>query len=173
MAIEAKHEVLLASLGKFYDADDNLAVLRDALDGPHRMSLRVLDWLVTNYAKKRNIVYSTNMHGHEAAFNMFLEYKSQLKAYSKRLLDPFCRRERIVFRGLHTTVGQLNFFRWAMHSGVLEYARAHHDEIERDMLSSIQHRYAREAGGPKRTELSRAAVKTCTTTKLTVKVKFA
>lgn len=171
MSIEAKQDVLLAALGKFYASGDHLAVLRGALDGGDKVSLRVLDWLVTNYAKKRNIVYTAKLHGHSTAFNMFLEYKSQLKAYSKRLLDPFCRRERISFCGLETTVGQLNFFRWAIQSGVLEYAREHYDEIERDMLASIQHRYAREAA-PKRTELSRAAVKTCTTTKLTVKVKF-
>ena len=31
-------------------------------------------------------------------FNVFLNYKSQLRAYSKKLFDPFCRHERTVFK---------------------------------------------------------------------------
>ena len=202
--VEAKHEVLLRSLTKFYDADDNLPALRSILNGDTRMSLRVLDWLVTNYAKKRNIVYQTSVTGREVTFNMFLEYKSQLKAYSKRFFDPFCRRERVVFAGsIETTVGQLNFLKWAIQYGVIGYAKEHHDDIEHDMLQSIQHRYAplkpKTAAHPdkpkksnavittspepqsdhdhhdlmaKRKELSRAAIKTCTTTMVKVKVKF-
>ena len=210
MAVEAKHEVLLRSLEKFYDDVDVFARFKAVLDGESRMSLRVLDWLVTNYAKKRNTVYHINEHGGEMAFNMFLEYKSQLKAYSKRYFDPFCRRGRITHRGVETTCGQLNFFRWAMQFGVLDFAKAHHDEIEQDMLLSIQHRYTHGTRGvksklgaspketataedtgsaetaqtaqtsetadfsaaAKRKELSRAAIKSCTTTMVKVKVKF-
>ena len=197
--VEAKHEVLLRSLTKFYDAGDNLPTLRSILNGSTRMSLRVLDWLVTNYAKKRNIVYPTTVNGRDVTFNMFLEYKSQLKAYSKRFFDPFCRRERVVFHGIETTVGQLNFLKWAIQYGVIGYAKERHDDIEHDMLQSIQHRYAplkvkevkpvraskcedatskpspdaqQDEMMAKRKELSRAAIKTCTTTMVKVKVKF-
>ena len=172
MDVESKHDVLLKKLDGFYD-DAAFAVLQHALDGDGRVSLRVLDWLVTNYSKKNNIVYTATVDGCTVAFNMFLEYKCQLKAYSKRHFDMFCRRERIEFRGLRTTVGQLNFFKWAISSGVLAYARQHHDAIEGDMLTSIQHRFRVTTAEPtKRAELSKAAIKTCTTTKLTVKVKF-
>ena len=61
-----------------------------------------------------------------------MDYKNQLKAYSKKQFDPFCRRERIIINisdlswkifddkddnkckdnELITTVGQLNFFKW-------------------------------------------------------------
>lgn len=173
MDVESKHDVLLKKLDGFYDSV-NFDTLKDALDGNGRVSLRVLDWLVTNYSKKNNIVYTATVDGCTVAFNMFLEYKCQLKAYSKRHFDMFCRRERIEFRGLRTTVGQLNFFKWAIASGVLAYARQHHDAIEGDMLASIQHRFrvTTTTEPAKRAELSKAAIKTCTTTKLTVKVKF-
>ena len=62
---------------------------------------------------------------------VYLNYKSQLKAYSKKQFDPFCRRERILFYvgkyngvdndPLRTTVGQLNFFRWAIQNKILDY----------------------------------------------------
>lgn len=175
--VEAKHEVLLRSLDKYYaETAGAFDTFCGVVQGKTHMSLRVLDWLVTNYAKKRNIVYVTKVGDRDVTFNMFLEYKSQLKAYSKRYFDPFCRRGRVNHRGVETTCGQLNFFRWAFQYGVLKYARQHHDAIEADMLASIQHRYANghrlTTEESKRKELSKAAIKTCTTTLVKVKVKF-
>lgn len=187
--IQSKQEVLLESLRKFYGDPAHLRVLTDVLrsgeaaGSPH-ISLRILDWLVTNYAKKHNIVYLvTGQDGLAGSFNMFLEYKSQLKAYSKRFFDPFCRRERLDFtdadgQPFHTTVGQLNFFRWALLHGVIEYGTRHNAAIEEDMLQSIRHRAAAAAaagGGvakPKRRELSKAAIKGCTKTHVKVTVRF-
>ena len=74
---------------------------------------------------------------------MHLDYKNQLKAYSKKSFDPFCRRERINFiygKGceLLTTVGQLNFFRWAIENSIIDYISTRLDEIEADMNSSLR-----------------------------------
>lgn len=192
--IQSKQDVLLESLRKFFaEHPDHLRLLGDVLCQDHHhhkdrgrhVSLRVLDWLVTNYAKKHNIVYVVaNGDGEHATFNMFLEYKSQLKAYSKRFFDPFCRRQRLQFecdggRTLHTTVGQLNFFRWALQHGVVEYGAANNAAIEDDMLRSIRHRNPKAtaaaggAGRPKRRELSKAAIKGgCTKTALKITVRF-
>ena len=180
--IESKQDVLLHSLRRFYEVPEHLRCLTDVLKQQHssqRVSLRILDWLVTNYAKKRNIVYvARGAEGRDATFNMFLEYKSQLKAYSKRYFDPFCRRERLDFLDadggtFHTTVGQLNFFRWAIQSGVIEYGMEHNAEIEDDMLQSIRHRGGgQRSEKPKRRELSKAAIKGCTKTHVKVTVKF-
>lgn len=191
MMIEAKHDVLLKSLEKYYDNPAAFETFRQVVTGKTHMSLRVLDWLVTNYAKKNNIVYMTRVGDREVAFNLFLEYKSCLKAYSKRLLDPFCRRGRVLFKGVETTCGQLNFFRWAITYGVLDYATKHHDTIEGDMLASIQHRYGSSGSNgstgstlttnsttnntgntAKRKELSKAAIKSVTATTVKVVVKF-
>lgn len=178
MKIQTKHDVLLESLRKFYDDPDRLRVLTVALRTSNHISLRILDWLVTNYAKKHNIVYLVNGDdGLPATFNMFLEYKSQLKAYSKRFFDPFCRRDRLDFLDaqgatFQTTVGQLNFFRWAIVNGVVDYATRHARVIEDDMLGSIRHRGASSSPKPKRRELSKAAIKGCTKTHVTVTVRF-
>jgi hypothetical protein len=182
---ESKQDVLLLSLRKFYEHPEHLRVLTDVLHSAEApqgraISLRILDWLVTNYAKKHNVVLPVQTaQGARHAFNMFLEYKSQLKAYSKRFFDPFCRRERIDFldadgRVFHTTVGQLNFFRWALSHGVVEYGTQHNREIEDDMLRSIKHRgvVVAIAGKAKRRALSEAAIKGCTKTHLKVTVTF-
>ena len=161
---------------------DHLKVLSEVLNNDAGISLRILDWLVTNYAKKRNIVYYVKgPDGHPADFNMFLQYKAQLSAFSKRFFDPFCRRERISWtdvqgRPFDSTLGQLNFFRWAISHGVVQYCARHAADIEADMMSSIKHRYdARRPGDarPRRKELCKAALKTCTKTVLHVTVRFA
>lgn len=179
MVVERKEDVLLHSLRAFYAQGDNLEKLTRALrDEDTRVSLRNLDWLVTNYAKKTNIVYSLG----EKPINLFIDYKSQLKSFSKKFFDPFCRRERITFvdadgKTFSTTLGQLCFFRWALSSGVIEFAKTHAAEIEEDMLQSVKHRPPQADTEvhtkPRRRELSRAAIKSCTKTMLRVKVTFA
>ena len=73
-----------------------------------------------------------------------MDYKNQLKAYAKIYFDPFCRRDRINFiygKGdeLLTTVGQLNFFRWAIENNIIEYTVANMEIIEKDMNSSLKY----------------------------------
>jgi hypothetical protein len=111
------------------------------------VSLRLIDWFVTNYAKKHNTVISVGGNN-PGPINVFLSYRAQLKAYSKQQFDPFRRRDRILFyhepdQCVETTVGQLNFFRWMLVNGVLEYVSAHAAVIERDMLSAHK-----KAGSP-------------------------
>lgn len=72
-----------------------------------------------------------------------MNYKNQLKAYSKKLFDPFCRRERISFQipghdAFLTTVGKLNFFRWAIEKGILDYIKGHQTEIEKEMNAAMR-----------------------------------
>jgi hypothetical protein len=76
-------------------------------------------------------------------FNVFHSYKSQLKSYSKKFFDPFCRRNRIEYKyngvdTISTTLGQLNFFKWAINYKVIDYIRDNYKEIEDDMNESIR-----------------------------------
>jgi hypothetical protein len=109
------------------------------LQGTSAISLRLIDWFVTNYAKQYNTSYILNSQ----EFLVYTNYKSQLKAYSKKLFDPFCRRERIMFQlpGQHsflTTVGKLNFFRWAIEKGVLDYITSNLTRIEKEMNTNAR-----------------------------------
>ena len=73
------------------------------LSGKSNISLRIIDWFVTNYAKKNNIMVSVY---NKSSIFIYLDYKSQLKAYSKKQFDPFCRRDRISF-----IYGENSYFR--------------------------------------------------------------
>ena len=131
--IPCRREVLIVSLQKFYSQRNDLKTLIPLLQGDGDVSLRLIDWFVTNYAKKNHVSYIIN----NQEFVVYLNYKSQLKAYSKKLFDPFCRRERILFQcGTHdpfeTTVGQLNFFRWAFEKNILQYMRQNLEDIHKE-----------------------------------------
>ena len=73
---------------------------------------------------------------------VYLRYRSQLKSYNKANFDPFCRNERITGWGdngdIITTIGQLNFFRWAIENRVLEYINDNLEDIEKDMNTNIK-----------------------------------
>lgn len=128
--IECKPELVIASLQRFYASHPEIDKVLQYLSGEAPLSLRIIDWFVTKYSRKSFVRYPLN--GQE--FLVYLSYKGQLKAYSKQYFDPNCRRERIMFtipghEQFMTTIGKLNFFRWALESNILEYIEAHEEEI--------------------------------------------
>jgi hypothetical protein len=137
--IHCKQELIVNSLQKFYSACDDKGEVMKLLEGTSDISLRLIDWFVTNYSKQHNVSYI--LEGQE--FLIYTNYKAQLKAYSKKLFDPFCRRERIMFQIeghplFQTTVGKLNFFRWAIEKGVLNYIKLNLPRIEKAMNVSAR-----------------------------------
>jgi hypothetical protein len=149
----SKNNLIIDSLKKFYRNPENMSKVLPLISQAHRhalgsagdrVSLRIIDWFVTNYAKKNNISYFITGQPGSRQFIVYLNYKAQLKAYSKKQFDPFCRRERIEFpyneKGdtITTTIGQLNFFRWAIDNYVLNYIYENVDAIERDMNTNLK-----------------------------------
>ena len=159
-----RQELLFDKLKLFYNSD-NMGKLLPIINGETKLSLRIIDWFVTNYTKKNNIILynkkrkivtkkspksklesktkKTKYEYVDEQFNIFLNYKSQLKAYSKKNFDPFCRRERLNFfydndNHIVTTIGQLNFFKWGIENKVLDYIETHLEKIDKDMNTNIK-----------------------------------
>jgi hypothetical protein len=179
--ISSKKDLLMQSLINFFTNRDNLDQVVPIITGKSTISLRILDWFVTNYSKKNNIHYQITLNNKTKNFIVYLDYKSQLKAYSKKQFDPFCRRERISFidhdsNELITTVGQLNFFRWAIENNILNYIDENYDIIENDMNNSLRNLYKKKDGETKnrrkRTELSISATKTVNKHNVSIIVQF-
>jgi hypothetical protein len=194
LIVSRKQDVLMEYLSNFYSERNNL--LDDFLkiiSPDSKISLRVIDWFVTNYSKKYNIMYEISCKDNsiidskdslketnKRQFIVYLNYKSQLKSYSKKQFDPFCRRERITYeykpgKEVTTTVGQLNFFKWAMENSVIEYIAKHSVDIERDMLHTMRKNSPKGKKlkeRKKRQELSQAATKRINTHKCTVTLDF-
>jgi len=142
--IQCKQDHVVTWLQEFYTVPGHLEKLLPIVTGTSPISLRLVDYFVTNYAKKMNTSFTSGGRH----FLVYFHYKRELNAYSKRLFDPFCRRERIMFqaRGVEpfvTTVGQLNFFRWFLEKNILEYVLEHRDTIETDMNKTLKEHYSR------------------------------
>jgi len=182
--IFSQKDLLMQSLIMFFKERKNLDVVIPIITGKSNISLRILDWFVTNFSKKKNINYVVEYDNKKKGvknFIVYLDYKAQLKAYSKKLFDPFCRRERISFidhdnNELITTVGQLNFFRWAIENKIVEYITENYDDIETDMNVSLRNLYKKKVGEEntrrKRTELSISATKTINKHNVSIEVNF-
>lgn len=134
-----QNELLLNNLMEFYNDDVILTRMLKIITGESKISLRIVDWFVTNYAKKNFTLYDfENKNGEKIRFKVYFDYKLKLKAYSKKRLDPFCRWDRISipYKGnsfIETTIGQLNFFKWAIENKVINYIEENFDIIEKDM----------------------------------------
>lgn len=140
----SKESLLLQSLYKYYQEDDNIERIIPIVTGNAAVSLRVLDWFVTNYSKKFVVIYQIKKNLDTVRFNVYQDYKNKLKSYNKRFFDPFCRQNKknltnkIAFKYdedkyIITTIGQLNFFRWAIRHNVINYVEENLDLINKDM----------------------------------------
>jgi len=184
-------DVLLNSLQNFYTKNNNIDKLLRVIKYKKSISLRLIDWFTTNYSKKYNVIYVIykDSDGNKtlketdiinSQFNVYNSYKSQLKAYSKKKFDPFCRRERIDFtiqgNTINTTIGQLNFFKWIINNNILEYIETNIEDIESDMnysLKEIKKNYKKVDNMRKpRQELSKSALKCLNKTPLKVSITF-
>ena len=173
--VTTQNRLLMQNLLGFFANTDHIDKILPIINGHSHISLRIVDWFVTNYAKQNYIVYN-------GRFKVYNDYKLKLKAYSKRRFDPFCRWERIYIPYEHattaaatttavtktepitttttttaaaaaavetfpppppppgstvmrmeTTIGQLNFFKWAIENKILDYIEMHYSAIEDDM----------------------------------------
>ena len=134
-----QNELLLNNLMDFYKDEKYLSRMLKIITGESRISLRIVDWFATNYAKKNYTLYIfQDINENTIRFKVYFDYKLKLKAYSKKRFDPFCRWDRISIpykngTCIETTIGQLNFFKWAIENKVIEYIEENYDTIEKDM----------------------------------------
>ena len=170
-----QNELLLSNLLDWYNEKKNLDTMLNIINGKSKISLRIVDWFTTNYAKKNFITYNVN----DKRFNVYLDYKLKLKAYSKRRFDPFCRWDRITIpynqNNILTTIGQLNFFKWAIENKIIEYIIKHYDSIEKDMNcrnSNSKKNKKDQNSRKKREELSKSATKSIVKEDIKITLQF-
>ena len=161
-----QNELLLSKIMKFYNKNNNFNKMLKIINGESNISLRIIDWFTTNYAKKYFTIYSTKR---DKRFKVYDNYKLKLKAYKKSRFDPFCRWDRIQVPfgdneySIETTLGQLNFFKWALEYDIIKYIEENYKNIEDDMnnnnsLSKSKKSYNTNTR-KKREELSVSAIK--------------
>jgi len=185
--ITSRKELLMESLESFFNNPEHVIKIIPIIMGNRKISLRIIDWFVTNYSKKNNTTYFIDKNkksilndiskyepGTCDEFIVYINYKLQLKAYSKKQFDPFCRRSRIdYYYNKHnlldyikknnldvpnikqyletndesyftTTTGQLNFFRWIINNKIIDYILLNIKEIDKDMNTSYRKQYPKK-----------------------------
>lgn len=189
-----QNDLLLKNLISFYKTDDsegtynpnnNLDKMLKIITGESKISLRIVDWFATNYAKKYYTLYVIEgTHDNVTRrFKVYDDYKLKLKAYSKKRFDPFCRWDRISIpytngKFIETTIGQLNFFKWAIENKVVDYIEHNYNDIEKDMNNRNSTSKRKETitdnskTRKKREELSISATKSIKKEKVEIVVQF-
>ena len=152
-----QNEWLLSTLLEFYQNREHLDILKKIVSREYtlhlndtvekknihkKLSIRMVYWFVTNYAKQYFTAYE--IPGEDRRFFVWTSYKSTEDSYSKQMFDPYCRKQRILIpydeeTRIETTVGQLHFFKWAIINRVLEYIIRNYDAIEKDMSVRLNH----------------------------------
>ena len=186
MACTTQNSLLLNNLMRFYSNSEILDTMLNIINGESRISLRIVDWFSTNYAKKNYTVYDLeDTMGSTRRFKVYNDYKLKLKAYSKKRFDPFCRWDRVMIpyrneQCIQTTIGQLNFFKWALENKVIKYIEDNYTTIEHDMNSRNSTSRRKNEGSSmlshktrkKREELSISASKSIKQENIEIVVQF-
>ena len=180
----SRNNLLLNNLLDFYKKEEHIEKMLKIITGESKISLRIVDWFSTNYAKKYFTLYDIEENGEILKrFKVYNDYKLKLKAYSKRNFDPFCRWERISIpykdtNFIETTIGQLNFFKWTLENKIIQYIEDHYDDIEKDMNNRNSTSKKKELGidntktRKKREELSVSATKSIKKEKVEIVMSF-
>ena len=144
-----QNSLLLQKLIAFYKENNYLDVILPIINGEGKMSLRLIDWFVTNYAKKN--------------FDPFCRWE--------RITIPYDDDNYI-----QTTIGQLNFFKWVLENEILTYLEENFETIEKDMnrrnSTSKRKEKSNKKTRKKREELSISASKSIKKEKVEIIVKF-
>jgi hypothetical protein len=177
-----QNELLLNNLMAFYKDEINLKRMLKIITGESKISLRIVDWFATNYSKKHYVLYNIDENDDLKRFKVYSDYKLKLKAYSKKRFDPFCRWDRISIpykngTSIETTIGQLNFFKWAIENKVIDYIEKHYETIELDMNNRNSTSKKKEIidnakTRKKREELSISATKSIKMEDVEIVIKF-
>ena len=150
-----RNMMILRPLIEFYKNDyDNLKKLLDIIYyNSKNIPLRLIEWFVTNYAKKNATKYKIARGKKLEVFDVYRSYKAQLNGNRKNHFDPCKRGATIMLSFTDPTTGkdllfetayrQLNFFKWAIENLIIEYIEKHFMEIYTDMAANRKSRIAK------------------------------
>lgn len=168
----AKFQLLKDTLSEYYRRNPaSLRIFSEIVSNRSTVvSLRVLDWLVTNYVTSQSVPGESDVKRSER-LNLFFNYTRNLDSYTKVWFDPFARKapekgsfkvwfntETCVIEAndtpapegfVSTTLGQLNFFRVAIEEGIISFTFENHEALQTHMLEGLSQRKKSKANGRK------------------------
>src|SRR5258708_3991025 len=117
--IDSKEMFILEKNKQFFSYNRKyIDTMLKIINGESDISIRLLDWFVSNYSKEYNTSYKIKINDTKSLFCVYNEYKNQLNGYSKDYFDPFCRKKKILYLykdknnenkiAFRSSIGQLN-----------------------------------------------------------------
>jgi hypothetical protein len=93
-------------------------------------------------------------------------YKAQLKSYKKKNFDPFRRDKKFYFpydkddstKTILTTLGQLNFFKWAISSNIIASVEKNYEQINKTMIHYNKEEKTKKVEKKKRKEKKKISI---------------
>lgn len=182
VALDLEKRRLFEQLLPFWTDDRLRTIFVPIVADCSPVSLRMLDWLCTNYAKRRSVVcLRRSGPADDVEFvDICQRYKRECAEYRRAGFDPFARahgkssddwilRCDVGGRTFKTTVAQLNFLRWAHENEVLRYAGDRRAEIAAEMRENQATRRRRPSAtatafapaGKKRKQITSAESPSC------------
>lgn len=140
------HKLFLKRVSSFYTPKMLRKVLVPLVDQSSDTALRQLDWLVTNFAKAKNLYVVGRDHQQRHVHTWYILIREALR---KRHFEPFGKKWRVAFKVddeyYRTTAGQAVFLMEAYNAGVLQYAKRHCAEIDMHLREQHMKRNERKA----------------------------
>jgi hypothetical protein len=152
-----REECLLLSLLTWYNADrSRVEAFSEIITRRSGLSLRIIDWLSTNYSKTVQVVI---MSQDGVPTDLYSDYHKLLSAYNKRMFDPFSRRRRIELvvlgKVLEVSIAQMNYFKWFISKDLVAFLIKNRNVVESHMKASENNRKA--AKDTKKVEVAKVA----------------
>ena len=147
-ALDSRENLLLYSLLKFYKrhGNANLSSIIPIVKQDSHISLRIIEWVVTSFAKEKDIVFpimSKNTNKVKGSVRIYDSYKKTLKAFGGKSFGIFKRSDLLLITygdgendKIETTLGQLNFFRWALENNVINYIEKNFEYLAKQLYKS-------------------------------------
>lgn len=145
-----KEKMLYEVINIFFKncSSEEINTIINIIEGNYKISLRFLDWFVTRYCYLyKTSINIDNTYNKEKNFNINISYKAQLKSFKKKCFDPFKRINKFYYSFgdqylnlnsnnnlILTTLGQLNFFKWALSFDIIKYLENNFDDIYNKIL---------------------------------------
>ena len=165
--IKEKEKITAKELVRFYNKD-KLEKIKPIINQEDDISLRLIDWTLTNYAKKHCIKYQLT---NGRIIDVHQSYKNFMTSYRRNILFDLFRRgkcSKVIYGNqklsLLTGIKQLNSFRFILEIELVDYIRKNKEKIETDMRISLRRSAANKKNDKtrkKRQELSTSIYKKC------------
>lgn len=152
----------------------DIKLMTDIISSKSIISLRILDWFASKHSKQRNKLDFT--YGKKESFDVRISYDAQLRTYKKKYFDPFRRKKKFRYeydiknkaKKILTTIGQLNFFKWAIDTKILDFVKGNFNSINEEMKKNTKSENEKKRNKKKKKVGKKG---TCKNKKKTINVK--